>query len=195
VLLALIGLLVVAAAWGSSFPLTKSLLHRTTALNFLAVRFAIAGLIMLVLFHRAVRALPRRALLHGGILGVTYGVAQIVQTTGLAHTSASVSGFITGMYVVLTPICAAVLLKSAISTRVWIGAAVATVGLAILALTGFSMGFGEAVRCSRHSSTPCTSSVWAVGRRPVPRWAWRWCKSSPPVSSAWWPRPLPILAA
>ncbi|MDQ2740568.1 MAG: DMT family transporter [Actinomycetota bacterium] len=145
VLLALIGLLVVAAAWGSSFPLTKTLLHRMTALNFLAVRFAIAGVIMLVLFHRAVRALPRRAILHGGILGVTYGVAQIVQTTGLAHTSASVSGFITGMYVVLTPICAAVLLKSASSSRVWIGAAVATVGLAILALTGFSIGFGEAV--------------------------------------------------
>ncbi len=144
-LLALVGLLSVAAAWGSSFPLTKSLLERMTPLNFLAVRFGIAGVVMLLVFHRSVRELPVRGLRRGAVLGVTYGVAQIVQTTGLAHTSASVSGFITGMYVVLTPICAAVLLKTAIGPRVWIGAVVATVGLAILALSGMHLGFGEAI--------------------------------------------------
>ena len=146
--LALIGLLTVAAAWGSSFPLTKSLLERMTPLNFLAVRFTIAGLLMLLVFHRAVRALPRKALRRGIILGVTYGLAQIVQTTGLAHTSASVSGFITGMYVVLTPICAAVLLRTAIGPRVWAGAGLATVGLAVLALSGLHLGFGEAITLS-----------------------------------------------
>jgi len=145
VLLALIGLLTVAAAWGSSFPLTKGLLERMSPLNFLAIRFTIAGVAMLVLFHRAVRALSRRALRHGAVLGFAYGVAQILQTTGLAHTSASVSGFITGMYVVLTPICAAVLLSSAIGPRVWVGAGLATIGLGFLALSGMSLGFGEAI--------------------------------------------------
>ena len=145
VLTALLGLLAVAAAWGSSFPLTKSLLQRMTPLNFLAVRFGIAGLVMLVLFFRAVRALSRTSLRHGAILGFTYGVAQIVQTEGLARTSASVSGFVTGMYVVLTPICAALLLRTVIGKRVWIGAAIATVGLAILALSGLHVGFGEAI--------------------------------------------------
>jgi drug/metabolite transporter (DMT)-like permease len=145
VLIALFGLLAVAAAWGSSFPLTKSLLQRMTPLNFLAVRFSIAGLVMLLLFYRSVRALSRRNLRRGAILGVTYGVAQIVQTEGLAHTSASVSGFVTGMYVVLTPICAALILRTAIGPRVWIGAVIATVGLAILALSGLHLGFGEAI--------------------------------------------------
>ncbi|MET3804558.1 drug/metabolite transporter (DMT)-like permease [Nakamurella sp. UYEF19] len=144
-LLALIGLLSVAAAWGSSFPLTKSLLERMTPLNFLAVRFTIAAMVMLIVFHRAVRALTRRSLQRGAILGLTYGIAQIVQTTGLAHTSASVSGFVTGMYVVLTPICAAVLLRTAIGRRVWIGAVIATIGLALLALSGLHLGFGEAI--------------------------------------------------
>lgn len=143
--MALVGLLTVAAAWGSSFPLTKSLLARMTPLNFLAVRFGIAGIVMLLLLHRAVRALSRRNLCHGAMLGVTYGTAQIVQTTGLAHTSASVSGFVTGMYVVLTPICAAVLLRTTIGGRVWLGAAIATVGLGLLALSGLHLGFGEAV--------------------------------------------------
>ena len=145
VLMALFGLLAVAAAWGSSFPLTKSLLQRMTPLNFLAVRFTIAGVVMLLLFFPAVRALSRTNLLRGAVLGVTYGVAQIVQTEGLAHTSASVSGFVTGMYVVLTPICAALLLRTAIGPRVWIGAAIATVGLAVLALSGLHLGFGEAI--------------------------------------------------
>lgn len=143
--MALIGLLTVAATWGSSFPLTKSLLERMTPLNFLAVRFTIAGVLMLLVFHRAVRALSRQSLVRGALLGLAYGVAQIIQTTGLAHTSASVSGFITGMYVVLTPICAAALLRTAIGPRVWIGAVVATVGLAILALSGFKLGFGEVI--------------------------------------------------
>jgi drug/metabolite transporter (DMT)-like permease len=56
-----------------------------------------------------------------------------------------VSGFVTGMYVVLTPICAAVLLGTVIGKRVWVGAAIATVGLAVLALSGLHVGFGEAI--------------------------------------------------
>ncbi len=145
VLMAFFGLLAVAAAWGSSFPLTKTLLYRMTPLNFLAVRFTIAGLVMLLLFSRAVRGLSAGNLRRGAILGVTYGIAQIVQTEGLAHTSASVSGFVTGMYVVLTPICAALVLKTAIGPRVWIGAVIATIGLAVLALSGLHLGFGEAI--------------------------------------------------
>lgn len=143
--LALIGLLLVSAAWGSSFPLTKVLLEDMTPVGFLAVRFCLAGALMLVVFHRQVRALPRRALWHGVALGLLYGVAQMVQTTGLAHTSASVSGFLTGTYVVLTPILAAALLRTTIGARVWVGAVLATIGLALLALNGFAIGFGEAI--------------------------------------------------
>lgn len=144
-LAALLSLLAVAAVWGSSFPLTKSLLHRMTPLNFLAVRFTIAGVVMLVAFYPAVRRLSRGALARGVVLGITYGVAQILQTVGLTHISASVSGFVTGMYVVLTPICAAVLLRTAIGRRVWAGAILATIGLGILALSGMHVGIGEAV--------------------------------------------------
>ena len=145
---ALVGLLIVAAAWGSSFPLTKALLDRMTALNFLAVRFTLAALLMIALFYKAMRRLSRRALVRGVWLGLAYGIAQILQTIGLEHTPASISGFITGMYVVLTPLCAAVLLRSTIGPRVWLGAGIATVGLAILGLNGLSIGFGEAITLS-----------------------------------------------
>ena len=104
---ALVGLLAVAAAWGSSFPLTKALLERMTALNFLAVRFSLAALLMVIIFFPALRRLSRRTVIRGLWLGLAYGVAQIMQTIGLQYTPASISGFITGMYVVLTPLCAA----------------------------------------------------------------------------------------
>jgi drug/metabolite transporter (DMT)-like permease len=145
---ALVGLLVVAAAWGSSFPLTKALLDRMSALNFLAVRFTLAALLMVVVFYPAMRRLSRQALIRGLWLGLAYGIAQILQTIGLQYTPASISGFITGMYVVLTPLCAAVLLRSAIGARVWVGAGIATLGLAILGLNGLSIGFGEAITLS-----------------------------------------------
>ena len=71
---ALVGLLVVAAAWGSSFPLTKVLLGSMSALNFLAVRFALAAIVMAAIvmaavFLPALRRLSRRAVVRGLWLG------------------------------------------------------------------------------------------------------------------------------
>jgi drug/metabolite transporter (DMT)-like permease len=144
-MLAVLGLLAVAVVWGLSFPLTKQLLARTSPIDFLAHRYAVAAAVMLVLFFRPVRRLRRKTLLQGLFLGALYGVAQILQTVGLAHTSASVSGFITGMYVVLTPICAVLLLKTSIAPAWWLGAGLATVGLAVMSLNGLSVGFGELI--------------------------------------------------
>ncbi len=141
----LAGLLAVAAAWGSSFPLTKALLERMTPLNFLAVRFTIAAALLAIVFFPAMRRLSRRALVRGLWLGLAFGVGQILQTIGLEYTPASISGFITGTYVVLTPMWAALLLHSRIGPRVWIGSGIATVGLAILGLNGLSIGIGEAI--------------------------------------------------
>jgi len=143
VTLALVGLLAVSVAWGSSFPLTKSVLERMSAMNFLALRYTMAAVVMLVLFWPAVRRLGRTALWRGTVLGGLYALGQIVQNIGLERTPASVSGFVTGMYVVLTPLCAAVLLRTRIGPRVWSGAVLAAVGLATIALNGLSIGVGE----------------------------------------------------
>ncbi len=143
--LALVGLLLVAVAWGSSFPLTKKLLAQVTPIDFLAQRFALAALLMAVVFFPAIRRLSRTALIRGVLLGALYGVAQIAQTIGLGHTSASISGFITGMYVVLTPVCGVILLKTRITARWWVGAGLACLGLAVMSLNGFSVGLGEGV--------------------------------------------------
>ena len=81
----------------------------------------------------------------GWAWGVSNAVAQITQTIGLAHTEASRSGFITGTYVVLTPILTAVLLRERIPRSTWAAVLLATTGLTMLSLNGlgFGLGFGE----------------------------------------------------
>jgi drug/metabolite transporter (DMT)-like permease len=144
-LLATLALLAMTAAWGSTFFLIKDLLDRVPTLDFLAVRFAIASVAMLVVAPRAVARLSPVVRRHAMVLGLLYGLAQILQTAGLAHTAASVSGFITGMYVVLTPVFAAVILRTRITAVTWAAVALATVGLGVLTLSGFSLGYGEAI--------------------------------------------------
>src|SRR6476661_6858835 len=95
-LLATFALLAITASWGSTFFLIHDLLERVPVLDFLAVRFTIASIAILLVSPRAVRALSRERTRHAIVLGALYGVAQIVQTAGLATTPASISGFITG---------------------------------------------------------------------------------------------------
>jgi len=144
-LLATLALLAMTATWGSTFYLIKDLLDRVPTLDFLAVRFAIAAAAMLLVAPKAIARLSPAVRRHAVVLGLLYGVAQILQTAGLAHTPASVSGFITGMYVVCTPLFAAWILGTRIGPLTWAAVALATVGLGVLTLGGFSLGYGEAI--------------------------------------------------
>lgn len=148
-LLATLALLAITATWGSTFFLIHDLLDRVPVPDFLALRFTIATVAMFVVAPRAVGRLSPERRRHAVVLGGLYGFAQILQTTGLAHTAASVSGFITGMYVVLTPLLAAVLLRTRINGLTWVAVLVAVGGLGVLTLgdvgSGLGLGFGEAV--------------------------------------------------
>ena len=144
-LLATLTLLGITAAWGSTFFLIKDLLERVPTLDFLGIRFAIAAAALVLVAPRALGRLSREARRHAIVLGLLYGLGQILQTAGLAHTPASVSGFITGLYVVATPLFAAALLQTRITWLTWAAVLLAVVGLAVLTLDGLSVGYGEAL--------------------------------------------------
>jgi drug/metabolite transporter (DMT)-like permease len=144
-LLATFVLLLITAIWGSTFFMIKDLLDRMPTVDFLGVRFAIAGVLMVIIAPKALARLSAESRRHALVLGLLYGVAQILQTAGLAHTAASVSGFITGMYVVATPLFASLLLRTKITAMTWGAVALATAGLGVLTLEGFSVGYGEAL--------------------------------------------------
>ena len=141
--LATLLLLSVTTIWGSTFFLIRDLVAHVPPADFLGVRFAIAAVALFVLFRRQTLALSRRELRIGVLLGVLYGVAQLLQTMGLQSTDASVSGFITGTYVVLTPVLGAALLRDRIPRQTWVAVALATAGLALISLRGSSVGLGE----------------------------------------------------
>ena len=144
-LLATAALVTVTACWGSTFFLIKDLLDRVPTLDFLAIRFAIASLFLVLMAPRALSRLTAESRRHAIVLGAVYGVGQILQTAGLAHTPASVSGFITGMYVIGTPLLAALLLRTRITALTWGAVVLATGGLGVLTLDGLSMGYGESL--------------------------------------------------
>ncbi|MEV7396083.1 DMT family transporter [Aeromicrobium sp. NPDC092404] len=143
--LAAAALLGVTAVWGSTFFLIKDLLDRVPAADFLAVRFTIAFVAMLLLAPRAIGRLSPEVRRRSAYAGGIYGVAQIMQTVGLGHTDASVSGFITGLYVVATPVLASLAFRQRVSRTVWIAVGLSTLGLGILSLRGFAVGFGESI--------------------------------------------------
>lgn len=137
-----LALLSVTAAWGSTFFLIKDLLNQISVLDFLSIRFAIAAVALLFVAPRSVARLSGRDLRSGVILGLVYGSAQILQTVGLETTPASISGFVTGMYVVGTPVFAALLFREHIGKLVWVAVAVSTAGLAFLSLQGLAVSAG-----------------------------------------------------
>jgi drug/metabolite transporter (DMT)-like permease len=129
--------------WGSTFFMTKDLLARVPVVDYLGARFTIAALVLLAIAPRAVRRLSRAALGQGVLLGVLYGAAQILQTAGLERTPASTAGFVTGLYVVMTPLLAAPLLRQRIPHAAWFAVVLATAGTAVLSLHGIHAGSGE----------------------------------------------------
>ena len=162
--LAALALLAVTALWGSTFILIKDLNDRLPVPDFLAVRFAIAAVTLFLIAPRAISRLSpvvrRRSIYAGGV----YAVAQLLQTAGLSHTDASVSGFVTGMYVVATPLLAAALLRQRIAPIVWLAVTLSTIGLGVLSLRGFSIGYGEAI-------TFVSAILYAVHIVALSRWS------------------------
>ena len=136
-------LLSVSAAWGFAFVVMKDAIERQTVNNFLFSRFVLAVLVMIVIRPQCITLFNKDLLLRASTAGLFLGSGYILQTLGLERTGAAITGFITGLYVVFTPLIAAVVLKARITMVTWGCVAVATIGLALLSLQGWSIGFGE----------------------------------------------------
>ena len=136
-------LLSVSAAWGMAFVVMKDAIERQSVNNFLFTRFLVAVLVMIALKPSVVKQFDRDLLQRAGSAGVFLGLGYIFQTLGLARTGAAITGFVTGLYVVFTPLLAYFFLKERITKMIWFCVALATVGLGLLSIHGFSVGIGE----------------------------------------------------
>jgi drug/metabolite transporter (DMT)-like permease len=130
--LAVIALLFVGFGWGAAFVLMKDAIAQQDLYDFLATRFTLAALAMAALQPQRLVAIRGRDLKVGLPLGVILAGGYITQTIGLELTTAAISGFITGLYVVLTPVLAWVLIRRRPTKRLALAVAFAVIGLALI---------------------------------------------------------------
>ena len=130
--LPILALVAITAVWGYTFVPVQEALAVYPLFAFLAVRFAISIVALAPFAWAPLRALPlsgwAAGLLAGGFLAAAYGF----QTAGLELTTVSSTGFITGLYVVLTPLLALALFRTAVPLAAWAGVALAVAGLALI---------------------------------------------------------------
>ncbi|MHB1612941.1 MAG: DMT family transporter [Actinomycetes bacterium] len=140
---ATLGLVAVTAVWGSTFLVVKDAIATMPAMDFLAVRFVLATVAMVLVRPRAVRGLGAAGWRHGILLGLVLAAGYVTQTIGLATTPAAVSGFITGMFVVVTPVIGLLVLHRRVTMSTWTAVGLATAGLGLISLRGASISSGE----------------------------------------------------
>lgn len=155
-------LLVVSTAWGATFVVVKHAVAQTSVMDFLAWRFMLAGLLLVALRPRAIARLGWRGCAQGALLGLTLAGGYVAQTYGLRYTPAAVSGFLTGLQVVFTPLIGWALLRHRPGARTWGAILVATTGLAVLSLRGVSFGLGESLTVA--SAALFALQIVALGR-------------------------------
>jgi drug/metabolite transporter (DMT)-like permease len=140
--MAIVALVLVTAVWGVTFVQVKDAVELYPLFAFLAVRFLIATAVLAPPARRRLHGLGARGVGEAALLGALLGSGYALQTAGLARTTVSGAGFVTGMYVVLTPLIALALFRTRIRRAAWVGTGIAIVGLALLSgvHTGSAVG-------------------------------------------------------
>ena len=130
--LSTLALLLITVIWGWTFVLVKQGMTEIGPLSFLAARFGVAFLVLVIMLHGTLRHIDRRSLIRGSAVGIALFLGYLFQTWGLVYTTATKSGLLTGLSVVIVPIVASILLRKRIHLAVWLGALFAAGGLFLL---------------------------------------------------------------
>lgn len=130
---ALIG---IAAVWGLTFVMVQDAIEELPTMAFLGYRFVGAALLVAVIFRRQVARLSAQGWRLGLLMGAFLTAGYTLQTLGLEETTASNTGFITGLFVVFTPLLGAIVLRDRVPGAVWWAAGVSAVGLFLLSGAG-----------------------------------------------------------
>jgi drug/metabolite transporter (DMT)-like permease len=165
--LAVVALIGICAVWGVTFVMVQDAIELLPTMAFLAYRFIPAALIVAVVFWSSLRRLPAAGWRAGLVMGAFLSGGYIFQTLGLEETTASNAGFITGLFVVLTPVLGAVFLRQRIPPVAWAAAAVSMFGLWLLSGAGGELdlrGDGLVFLCAISLAAHILATARAVER-------------------------------
>jgi drug/metabolite transporter (DMT)-like permease len=164
---ALIG---IASIWGLTFVMVKDAIEELPTMAFLAYRFIPASLIVAVVFRRQLMRMAPAGWRAGAVMGAFLAGGYIFQTLGMEQTTASNAGFITGLFVVLTPVLAALVLRQRLPATVWAAAGLAAIGLWLLSGAGTEFntrGDGLVLICSVSLAAHILATASAVRKHDV----------------------------
>lgn len=158
----------VAIVWGSTFVMVKEAVAAYPPWSFMGLRFVVATASFLILFPSTLRRFTPGLVRVGLIAGLLMTAGYVFQTLGLARTSASKAAFITGMFVVITPLMQAVILRRMPRWTSWLGVGAAVVGLWLLTggstLGGWNSGDSLVLVCAAAYSGHMIA-LGSIGRR------------------------------
>lgn len=134
-----LGLVAVTAIWGWTFTVVKEAVSQMDVATFLFWRFAVASVLLSPWL-----GIRRGTLLvrHGVGAGIWLAAAYLLQTYGVAHTSPTNCGLITGLFVLFTPLIQRFVQRRVLSHRYWICASASFLGIAMLTGGGWTLPKG-----------------------------------------------------
>jgi drug/metabolite transporter (DMT)-like permease len=155
-----LALIAITALWGSTFLIVHLAMQHSGPWFFVGLRFAVAGLLSAVLFHRVLRGMRWRDVGAGAAIGVTIMLGYGLQTHGLQTVSSSTSAFITAIYVPLVPLLQWVVLRRAPRALTLVGVGLAFAGLLLLAgPDAVRIGLGEGEIATLVSTLPIAAEI------------------------------------
>lgn len=164
---AAISLVAVAASWGAAFVLMKDAINEQPFYDFLAIRFTIATAVMVLARPQMLKTLDAKMVKHGIILGLLLSLGYITQTIGLELSTAAITGFITGLYVVLTPLFGWFIFKKPVGKKLIAGVILATIALGMISITGVGFEVGQiwVMVCAIFFAAHIVGlSIWSPGK-------------------------------
>ena len=145
-------ILMIAVIWGFTFPMVKGAVENFPVYSFLAIRFAIASITLLLLTWRGLRHIPRKWVFFGLATGLMNFAGFALQTYGLQTVAPGRTAFITGLYGALVPLMLALIGRGRITRVMWVAIVLSVFGLTCLfwqdLTLSFSTGDGLIVLCA-----------------------------------------------
>lgn len=144
ILLAEVGLLFVAMFWGMGFVAGKYVLADMGPFDVMAYRYGFAFIVMFLCAIRHLKAIDKKTLKAGALIGTMMFIGNTLQTIGLQYTTPGKQTFIICMYTVIVPLLSWLIFKEKAPKNICIAAVIAFIGIGLLTLQDdLSIGFGD----------------------------------------------------
>lgn len=131
-----LSLIFIVMIWGTTFPLMKIALGNVKPFYFISLRFITAFIVLTLILNKRLKNINWRTFKIGSFLGLWLFFGFAFQIYGLQFTTASRSGFITGLSVIIVPVLSIFVLKQIPTLSSWLGVFLALTGMYFL--TGFT---------------------------------------------------------